>query len=266
MASDEPMSCEEVQPLIREATRGGLDDATRERIYGHLAGCPACRGVAEKERELDRLLEEHLPRYAAPLALKRRLQARLPAAVGPPPGPRRSVLRWGAPILLAAAACVALVVSMRARGRPEDEPLVAEAVADHLRVVYREHPYDIESGGPHQVKPWFTGKLDFALPTVFAGNDDFKLEGGLVGYYVDRQAAVLGYKRNLHRASLFVFRADGFSFPKADRPLGRAQASVRQVRGFSVVLWRDGELGYSLVSDLNQTDLLRLGAEIAGGS
>jgi anti-sigma factor RsiW len=265
MANDDrQVSCEEVQPLIREATRGGLDDANRERVYGHLAACPTCRAVAEDEQKLDRLLEEQLPRYAAPLSLKRRLLARLPPSVESPPPRRRAAVRRGALIALAAVACA--VVAVGVRRRPDGEPLVAEAVADHLRVVYRDHPVDIEGGGPHQVKPWFTGRLDFALPTVFAGNDEFKLEGGAVGYYLDRQAAVLVYKRQLHTASLLVFRADGLSFPKTDRPLGPALASVRRVRGFSVMVWRDGELGYALVSDLNTPDLARLGADIASGS
>jgi anti-sigma factor RsiW len=266
MASDERTSCDEIRPLVREATRGGLDQATRERVYGHLAGCPTCRSVAEEERDLDRLLEQQLPRYAAPLALKRRLEARLPGAGEPPPPPRRhAALRWAVPGLAGAVAAAALVLlGLRGPTHPQGEPLVAEAVADHLRVVYRDHPVDIESGGPHQVKPWFTGRLDFALPTVFAGNDEFTLEGGAVGVYLDRQAAVLVYKRQLHKISLFVYRADGLSFPKADRSMGRALASVRQVRGFSVIVWRDGELGYTLVSDVNEADLARLGAEIAG--
>ena len=265
MASDDQqVTCEEVLPLVREATRGGLDDATRKRVYGHLAGCQACRGVAEEERELDRALDEQLPRYAAPLSLKRRLLARLPPAVESPTRRRRATARWGAPIVLAVFACAVVILGLRRQ--PDAEPLVAEAVADHLRVVYRDHPVDIESGGAHQVKPWFTGRLDFALPHVFAGDDEFKLEGGAVGYYLDRQAAVLVYTRQLHKVSLFVFRADGLAFPRTDRPLGPARASVRQVRGFSVVVWRDGELGYALASDLNTTELVRLGASIASGA
>jgi len=62
-----------------------------------------------------------------------------------------------------------------------------------------------------------------------------------------------------------VFRADGLSFPGGEQAMGRVRASVRQARGFSVVLWRDGELGYALVSDLNSGDLVRLGASVAGG-
>jgi anti-sigma factor RsiW len=263
MPSEGPVtSCEEIQPLVRDATRGAGDDATRKMVHRHLDGCPACQRLAEEERALDRLLEAQLPQYAAPLSLKRRLQARLP----PEPVRRRAGVRWWAPTSLAAAAAAVLVIVLSSRLRPQNDPLVAEAVADHLRVVHRDRPVDIESGGPHQVKPWFTGRLDFALPTVFGGNEEFTLEGGSVGYYLDHQAAVLVYKRQLHKVSLFVFRADGLSFPRADQAMARVRASVRHARGFSIVLWRDGELGYALVSDLNTPELLRLGASIAGGS
>jgi anti-sigma factor RsiW len=257
------MTCEEVQPLILEATRGGLDPSTRERVYQHLASCPECQRIAEDERGLDTLFEQHLHQYPAPLALKRRLQARLPEETPHPPTRRR---RWLAPTGVTAVAGAALLaLFLRAPSVP-NSPLVSEAVADHLRVVYRDHPVDIESGGPHRVKPWFTGRIDFALPSVFGGDDEFTLVGGSVGYYLDRQAAVLVYKTLQHRASLFVFRADGLSFPKTDRGLGRVAATVTHSRGFSVVMWRDGELGYALVSDLNPAELVRLGTLIANGS
>jgi anti-sigma factor RsiW len=272
MAKDErptvvPASCDDVQPLVRAATRGSLDEATRARVYEHLATCAACTQLAAEERALDRLLETQLPQYSAPLALKRRLQARLPPLAATSSPSRRPVLaRWLTPLSIAVAACAVFAVGLRLWPPPPGDPLVAEAVADHLRVVYRDHPTDIQSGGPHQLKPWFTGRLDFALPTVFGGDSDFTLDGGSVGYYLDRKAAVLVYKRRLHTASLFVFRADGFAFPRADRNLGRLPAAVRHPRGFSVILWRDGELGYALVSDLNTDELLGLASHIANGS
>ena len=105
----------------------------------------------------------------------------------------------------------------------------------------------------------------FYLPYgPFAGNDEFTLQGGAVGWYLDRKAAVIVYKRALHTISLLVFRADGLTFPRAGRDLGRVAAHVRRERGFSVVVWRDGELGYALVSDLAPEDLQRLAALIAG--
>jgi anti-sigma factor RsiW len=269
-ASDKPaeLNCEAVQPLLREAARGALDAAAQAEVEAHLQQCAACRALADEERALDRLLEERLPQYAAPLALKRRLQARLVAPTPAPlaaPSRQRAVGRWLAPLAVSLAASLVLVLGMRRASGP-GEPLVAEAVADHLRVVYRERPVDIESGGPHQVKPWFTGRLDFALPSVFGGDADFTLTGGSVGYFRDRQAAVLVYKRRLHTASLMVFRGDGFAFPRGDHDLGNTRAALRHERGFSIVLWRDGELGFALVSDLNSDELLLLARHIAAGS
>jgi anti-sigma factor RsiW len=143
------------------------------------------------------------------------------------------------------------------------DPLVREAVADHLRVVSRERPVDIESGGPHQVRPWFTGRLDFALPSVYGGDGDFALQGGAVSYFLERKAAVLVYKRRLHTVSLFVFPAEGLSLPRINRTIGRTKAALSTERGFSVVSWRDGPLGYALVSDLTADELLQLAGLVA---
>ena len=262
MANEDPaMSCDEVRPLLREATRGGLDEQTRARIYAHLATCQACQAVADDERALDRVLEARLPQHPASLALKRRLQARLPPQPARAPI-RRPIGHWLVPLAGGLAACAVLVIGLR-RGSPSTDPLVAEAVADHLRVVYRDRPIDIENGGPHQVKPWFTGRLDFALPAVFGGDDEFTLQGGSVGYYLDRKAAVLVYKRGLHMASLFVFRADALAFPAANQDVGGTPLALRQERGFRVAVWREGQLGYALVSDLTVDELVRLASRIA---
>lgn len=297
MADPTTPSCDEAQLLVRAATRGELDEATRQRVYAHLATCPACSKLAEAERALDRLLEEKLPRHAAPLGLVRRLQERMaplesaatvtptpmpaaapttstPAATAAPPAPARKTTRaasrlgrWLGPTSLAVAACAVLLVLTRPPAGPAGDALVHEAVADHLRDVYRERPVDIESGGPHQVKPWFTGRLDFALPSVYSGDGDVTLAGGSVGYYLDRKAAVLIYKCRLHTISLFVFRADGVAFPAGDHPLGNGvRAALRHERGFQVVLFSDGDLGYALVSDLNADELLRLAGHVVSGS
>jgi anti-sigma factor RsiW len=243
------MSCDELQPLLRDRER--LAGEQRRAVDEHLSGCAACRKVAEDETALDRLLDQ-LPQYPASAALKRRLRERLPA--------ERPPRRWIMPAFAAVAACAILAVIVVPS---RHNPLVDEAVADHLRNVYRVQQVDIASGGPHQVKPWFTGKLDFALPSLFGGNDEFTLEGGAVTYYLDRQAALIVYKRALHTVSLLVFRSDGLAFPRAQRDLGPVVAHTQRERGFSVVVWRDGELGYALCSDVALDDLQRLAALIA---
>ena len=245
------LTCAELQPLLRDAARGRLDAERAAIVSAHLATCATCRAVSDEERALDQLLEEKLPQRPASLALKRRLAARVPP-VAPPAHAGRA--RRAALIALPLAACAALVLVVRPRLAARD-PLVAEAIADHLRVVYREQPVDVESGGPHRVKPWFTGRLDFAVPQVYGGDQEFSLVGGAVALFQDRKAALLVYKRQLHTISLFVFPGEGLTLPDDPR--------LRQSRGFSVVLWRQGDLGYALTSDLNGGDLQTLARRIA---
>jgi len=257
------MNCTEVRTNLLARRRGTLSGALAAEIEAHLAGCEACRREDAADRALTTALEERLPKRRAPDALRRSIEAKLETAQASP-----GASRWKrrAPLvgsLLAAAAIAAGVfVFWIPRGR---DAMVAEAVNDHLRVLYSEHPVEVESGGVHQVKPWFEGRVDFAPLVAFGGDDDFPLQGGAIAYFVDRKAAAYVYKRRLHLITLFVYRADGLPWPAATPlALGHVRATEQTTRGFHVLLWRDGDLGYALVSDLDPRELEALGTKIAG--
>lgn len=259
------MTCDDARERLLDARRGRLAPEALTALRGHLQTCAACAHQDAAEALLSEALESRLPQHAAPVALKRRLAAEWPDATTAGPGPWQ---RWARYLVPAAAlATVLLIVAplayQRASGRGADR-MVAEAVNDHLRILASQHPLDIESGGIHQVKPWFEGRLDFAPVVRFDGDQDFPLRGGAVGYYLDRKAAVFVFNRRLHTISLFVFRADGLPWPaRGLRAVGGAQAHVTTSRGFNSVLWRDGELGYALVSDVDPADLARLAERLA---
>ncbi len=261
--------CGEVRGLLLDYQRGRLPLEAHEQVAGHLAGCSACAHADAAERELTGLLEERLPQHPASLALKRRLAMRWPADAAPA---RRRGRWYGAlvPVLAVAAALVVAVPVARwqietARQAAGTDEMVTETVNDHLRVLGSQRPLEIESGGIHQVKPWFAGRLDFAPAVGFAGDADFPLKGGAVGYFRDRRAAVFVYGRRLHTISLFVFRADGLPWPaRGVRDVGGVDVYATAERGFNVVLWRQGELGYALVSDVDASELSRLARLVAG--
>lgn len=259
------MDCTEARNLLLDRRRGTLADETRAEVARHLATCEACRHEDAADRELSKALEERLPRRRAPAGLRSAIESRVvqPAKKAP------SILWRVVPAAavtgaLGFAAATALFLTRA----PSPTPMFEEAVNDHLRVLYSTHPVDIESGGVHQVKPWFEGRLDFAPIVGFGGDDEFPLQGGAVAYFLDRQAAAFLYKRNLHVITLFVFRAGGLPWPSDAKetvvPLGHVRATARTSRGFHELLWRDGEMGYALVSDLNEKELGMLGARIAG--
>jgi anti-sigma factor RsiW len=267
------MICGEARELLLPAQRHRLPADHRGALEAHLAGCPSCAREAGVEALLSDALDRHLPQHAAPLALKRRLAATWPAPHARGPARRRPWPLGSRRLLpaLAVAAALALVtvplssrqLTVWPRADGSAAPLVAEAINDHLRLLSSPHPLDIESGGAHQVKPWFEGRLDFAPVVRFLGDEELPLRGGAVGYYLDRKAAVFLFQRRLHAVTLLVFRAEGLAWP--DRGLERIAGVTAQVatsRGFTAILWREAGLGYALVSDLDPRELRQLAGKL----
>ena len=128
---------------------------------------------------------------------------------------------------------------------------VDEAVGDHLRIVAAPHPLDVESSDIHNVKPWFTGRLDFVPPVSFIGDDEFRLRGGALAVFGGHKAAAFIYQRRLHTISLLVY-PDAAAHP-------RDEATAR---GFHVITWSSGGIGMALVSDIGWDDLRQLEARL----
>ena len=276
------MTCEEARALLLDARRGRLSAGTQAALDAHLAGCAACAHDNTADALLGEALEGRLPQHAAPLALKRRLAASWsagdalpsPPPVARPTAPSSARAAWGArwrravvPALAAAVLVLALVPLYYRQAGDGGAGMVTEAVNDHLRLLTAQHPLDIESGGIHQVKPWFEGRLDFAPVVRFEGNADFPLRGGAIGYYLDRKAALFVFNRRLHVVTLLVFPAQGLPWPRRGlERIGPVEAQVTASRGFNTILWREGDLGYALVSDVDRTDLLALLGKLAASS
>jgi anti-sigma factor RsiW len=217
--------------------------------------------------ETDDLLSARLPHFQAPPRLKECLQASFSPTLARVPGrptSRKPIGRWLVPVVSAALSAVIVWGVLRAPGRGEDDTLWSEAVSDHLRVISSSHPVEIESGGIHQVKPWFTGRLDFAPRISFSGDDDFPLVGGSVGYFLDRKAAVLVFKCRLHTITLLVFPNERLPWPASSSVrFGTTDGIAREWRGFNVLAWKRADLGFALVSDVNRADLVKLATRIA---
>ena len=262
------MDCHDVRDQLLDFQQGRLAPDLVTGLRRHLDGCADCAHADLVERELTQALERRTPQYPAPVALKRKLAASWPSPAEAPPRTRgRPWLRLILPPALATAVLLLLVPSVRELIAPRSQAasvMIGEAVNDHVRMVQSQRPLEVESSDFHQVIPWFSGKLDFAPGIRFAGDAEFPLRGGAVGYFVDRKAAALVYGRRLHNISLFVFKADGLPWPTGTRePAGGAEVFRTSARGFNVLLWREGELGYALVSDVNAGDLMLLASKLS---
>jgi anti-sigma factor (TIGR02949 family) len=254
--------CAEVRLHLLDYQRGVLGAAAHEALRAHLDECRECAREDAAEQALGEALDRRLPQYPAPVALKRRLAAAARAGAQVSPRPRR--LR---PALAAAGLAAAVLLGVLAwpgifpPGVDPGAAIVREVVNDHLRILEPGRRLDVQSQDVHQVRPWFGGRLDFAPVVPFAGDDEYPLRGGAIERFLDRRAAVFVYGRRLHVVSLLVFRSDGLAWPSAGGD-GQGTAMLT-VRGFNVLTWRNRDLGYALVSDLNAAELATLATRLA---
>lgn len=250
------MTCQELERFIHPYLDGEFQPEERLELEEHLRGCEACARAVHAEREVQAALRR-AARHAvqgtrAPAALRAGIERGL-----------RSEQRRGQAVLWVRASAAALVVATAGgvwvATRPDaHQPYVEDAARRHAKGL----PYEIQAN--HEgVEGWFTGKLDHRVPVPRLPNTT--LAGARLSNVKDRPAAYISYEAATaggapKRIGLFVF----------DDARGEVQAhegapEVQSSHGYNVALWREGEIVYELVSDLNEADIRRLLTEQQAG-
>jgi anti-sigma factor RsiW len=247
------MNCQDAQHLLSAYADGELDLVHSLQVEKHLAGCPACAEAEKNLRTLHTALAAPSLRYAAPAALRARIQAaqeEAPAVVAATP-PLASREPWLRPVALAAGFLVMIGVGatlgiLLSRGRTANGQVEDWVVAGHVRSLQVNHLTDVVSSDRHTVKPWFRDKLDFSPLVPDLAADGFPLMGGRLDYLDGRPVAALVYQRGKHAINVFTWPTDN----TGDKP---TRNFSRQ--GFHLRDWQRGGMNYWAISDLNDEDL-----------
>jgi anti-sigma factor RsiW len=242
------MTCDEAEILLHALIDGELDAGHAREVEDHIAGCAACAAQLDAYREMSKAVAAADLRYAAPLQLRRRIEAALPQTRAPS---RRAVIRGfamgSAVSAVAATGLVAIVL------RSDDDARInSEIVSAHLRSLQAGHLTDVLSTDQHTVKPWFNGKLDVAPPVVDLTAQGFTLIGGRLDYVDARPIAAIVYRRRLHVINLFVAQTASTE-PRAAR--------MQTFQGFNIRSWSERGLNYWAVSDLAADELAEFGGK-----
>jgi anti-sigma factor RsiW len=241
------MNCEEAGILLHALIDGELDAGHAREVEAHVAGCADCAAQMREFNEMRRAMKPAALRYAAPAALRARIEGKLPAPHAA--ASRRSVIRGFA--FGAAASAIAasglLVVVMR---RDDDRRIVGEVVSAHLRSLQAQHLTDVLSTDQHTVKPWFNGRLDVAPPVVDLTAQGFTLLGGRLDYVDAKPVAAIVYRRRIHVINLFCAPAPGAA---------ARSATMESLQGFNVRSWTENGLNLWAVSDINADELAEFG-------
>ena len=236
------MTCAEATPLVELELDGELDARSVLELREHVSRCPSCTRHAASLRALSDAAREHLRRFEPPAGLEDRLLRSV--------RPRRISRAWTGTAIAAAAAAAVVLVAM-----PRRNALVEEAVAAHARSLQIDHALDVEASDQHVVKPWFEGKVGFAVPARDYASEGYALAGGRLDYLEGRPAAALVYRHGKHLLNLFVVDAEG----DRDAPPKRDT-----LRGFGCWRWTSAGLRYLLVGDVEEAQMGALARRMAG--
>jgi anti-sigma factor RsiW len=255
--------CSDVERLLEPYLDGEFEADDRSSIETHLATCAPCRdgaasAMAFRSALRARLREAFAPGSAqatAPDSLRRRISAALDAEEARPATWWRRLV---SPLPVAAlAACVAGALVVFAGHRATD-PLVEEAVRKHAR----DLPLELHTASiaPELIPAMLASKLDFnPKPPAFRA-DGVKLVGARLAQIRDWPAAYMRYDTPRGPVGLFIIDDPQRRVAEEGHRVnaGPETVWVMNMRGYNVAVWRRNEIVYSLVSDLDEADLVRL--------
>lgn len=254
------MDCGDLARAVDAYLDGEFDARERAEAEAHLAACPACRALVDGQGRVRDALRARLREAMTPPSAAGRapatLRARIEASIVHERRPLWRRLLAPLPVgALAACAAGALLVVATHGG---DDGLVVEAVRSH----HRRLPLEVmtASVGEASIPAWFSGKLDFhPSPPRFRG-DGIHVLGARISNLRELPAAYFRYELPRGQAGLFIVDDPRRTFDPAGREvqLGPQVVRVVNARGYNVAVWREREIVYSLVSDLDEAALFDL--------
>jgi len=244
-----------------EAFVDGERSADEERmISDHLDHCVACRQRVDSLRTLNRTIRAGLGEAKAPDDLWQRIEARLPESLDDR-RPEKTKTWFRQPVWqMAIAACLIMMVALPAgltwQWMRQDNSIIAAPIQDFSTYRDSGRSLDIASRDPNAIQSWFASRVTFEAPKLEAKVAGFELIGGRLCWLLERRLSAFSYERGDQSLTLYVMTAHDIALPSStfDPELG-ISLSVHEVDGFRTMIWRRGELVYTVVSDIPKQDM-----------
>jgi anti-sigma factor RsiW len=244
------MDCRQAREWLEEYRRRELGADAAAAVEAHLAQCAECRRLLE-ETEAFAGRVRALPRASAPARLGRAVRR-----LGRTGGVRTWLGRpWVAAALAAVvvAAVLAPWVQLPAR-RGDDtlERLLQSGVMEHTRILLQLQTMAAEVSDPQSAFARVHSLTDVQVPPAFGGNPEMTILQARPTLIANRKAAAVV----LRDPAWFI--TTYFALPGKDLPpppeAGRVRIEtyrpfMKQIEGFTLVYWKQGEYAYLMVSD-----------------
>jgi len=254
------LHCHEIESFLPAYVDGEFDAVERAEVESHLVACAACQHAVRIQSAMKEAVKRAAP-AVAPIELRQSVRLALLDEEAPPSrwdGVLRNPRSVG---LLAAAVGAAVWFLAGGMSHPlfprHHSGLVEDGIALHRRGL----PLDYTASDVGSVQQWLQARLDFA-PHVPRFRQGPALQGVRLSHLHSRPAAALSYsvpQAAGHRVTLLISDdPDDGDPPGSVRRLPGREVWLSRSRGYNVVSWRTDEIVYSLISDLDESDVLQL--------
>lgn len=246
------MRCDEADG-VSALVDGEIHGAERQAVEAHIAACPVCTLMLNDFRGMGKKLRSAAYELAPP-DLDARIRSQLKNSLQNRPA--LATLSWSG--LASHAAALLVVASLSGvmgwwiAGMSQSQSQIqSDVIAAHVRSLLQDSPFQIASSDSHQVKPWFTGRLDYAPVVKDLAGEGFPLKGARLDYVNGRRVSAIVYMRRMHVINVFMWPVDD----GGERPVPPGA-----LKGYNVLSWTMGGVIYWAVSDLNIAELQRFKA------
>jgi anti-sigma factor RsiW len=238
--------------LMNAFVDGELDLSRRLEMEERLRSDEDLARGIEELGQLRTAIREGAHYHAAPASLRRHIGGSIaPDRAKPawaPAAIAETVRQWfdWRPLVasLAVVAVVTTAINFTRLRSSQDERLLDDVVASHVRSTLGEHLVDVASSDHHTVKPWLSSKLDFSPPVSELSIPGSLFLGGRVDYLDGHPVAALVYRQGAHVVTSFVWPSSAAK----EKPV------FAEVRGFQTAHWSTDGMAHWVISDVNRNE------------
>ena len=147
---------------------------------------------------------------------------------------------------------------MSLRAPPRSGEVAQYLVSDFARAAITGQPFDVASSDRHTVKPWLADHTTVSASIVDLAAQGFPLVGGRVAVVDGIPAPTLVYRHNEHLVAVTELPLDA-------RGARGGAGGLEAIDGYHVARWRDANLAFIAVSDMDETALAEFVAAFRRG-
>lgn len=260
------MTCDKPKVQLYLYLDGELASSEADEVERHLQTCSVCQHEAAMHHRMQTLLQTAIPQEEVPERLW--LSIRRQLTVGPSIFWLSTHWLFRKRFVAGSVTAVALVLMafMTHVWFSASAPSVVREIVDsQIRSHLMQASYHTINANLGAIRRWFDSQVEFSPPLPAIPEEDYVFLGVRLNYFLDRRVAEMGFESGTHTLSFLMFSDKDVSL-KSMRPhtIGNRTFYVDTYKGYSTVLWQDGEVLCSLVSDLDWQKLLHVASTATG--